>query len=360
MKVCINAKFIDGPFGGGIKFAIDLKGFLIKNGNIVVNTLEHPDIDAIVNVSFFPCIYSASSFSYLEAYQYKIKKKDTLIITRINNTPSHDISPEELENFVKSFQYSDVIVFISKWVQKEYANFMSKDILERVKIIHNGGDEEFYSDRDVPRVLDKKVSLVTHHWSNHVQKGHNVYKIIDQMLNDKRFSEKFQFTYIGLIPDSYKYKNIKILPPLNGKSLASEIRTHDIYITAAQDEPAGMHHIEGAMSGLPIMYIKSGALPEYCSKFGVEFDESNFEERLNYLVKNYDIFLKKLHSYPFINSIQLPKYLELIVDSDPGVINTSKYIILLRSYFYKVKYCFFYKIKNKTQSKWKKLFFANR
>ena len=32
-----------------------------------------------------------------------------------------------------------------------------------------------------------------------------------------------------------------------------------------------MHHIEGALSGLPLIFRKSGALPEYCSDYGIEF-----------------------------------------------------------------------------------------
>ena len=46
-KICINAKFVDGPFGGGIKFANDLKAFLQEKGFTVINTLDHPDIDVI-------------------------------------------------------------------------------------------------------------------------------------------------------------------------------------------------------------------------------------------------------------------------------------------------------------------------
>ena len=33
-----------------------------------------------------------------------------------------------------------------------------------------------------------------------------------------------------------------------------------------------MHHIEGALCGLPILFRNSGSLPEYCKKYGVSFD----------------------------------------------------------------------------------------
>ena len=36
---------------------------------------------------------------------------------------------------------------------------------------------------------------------------------------------------------------------------------HDLYISASINEPAGMHHIEGLLCGLPIIYRDNGALP---------------------------------------------------------------------------------------------------
>ena len=38
-----------------------------------------------------------------------------------------------------------------------------------------------------------------------------------------------------------------------------------------------MHHIEAVLSGLPVIYKNSGALPEYCKNFGVSFDFLEFE-----------------------------------------------------------------------------------
>ena len=37
-----------------------------------------------------------------------------------------------------------------------------------------------------------------------------------------------------------------------------------------------MHHIEGILCGLPIIYRESGALPEYCKKYGISFKNEKF------------------------------------------------------------------------------------
>ena len=41
--------------------------------------------------------------------------------------------------------------------------------------------------------------------------------------------------------------------------LANELKKHDIYITASENEPSGNHHMEGALCGLPILYKDSGS-----------------------------------------------------------------------------------------------------
>ena len=65
-----------------------------------------------------------------------------------------------------------------------------------------------------------------------------------------------------------------------------------------------MHHIEGALCGLPILYRNSGALPEYCEGFGLMFDKTNFLEKLNLIRKDYLFYKKKIIHYPY-NSLQM-------------------------------------------------------
>ena len=38
----------------------------------------------------------------------------------------------------------------------------------------------------------------------------------------------------------------------------NELKKHDIYITASENEPSGNHHMEGALCGLPILFKDSG------------------------------------------------------------------------------------------------------
>ena len=38
--------------------------------------------------------------------------------------------------------------------------------------------------------------------------------------------------------------------------------------------------MEGALCGLPILYVNSGALPEYCNNYGLEFTKNNLIEKI--------------------------------------------------------------------------------
>ena len=48
MKVSIGSKIIDGPYGGGNTFVLNLKKFLEDNDHTVIDNLKEDDIDIIL------------------------------------------------------------------------------------------------------------------------------------------------------------------------------------------------------------------------------------------------------------------------------------------------------------------------
>ena len=144
-----------------------------------------------------------------------------------------------------------------------------------------------------------KLKLVTHHWSDNLMKGYLEYKKLDNFLDSDKYRNLFDFTFIGNKPKDINFNNIKVLEPLEGKDLANELKLHDIYITASENEPSGNHHMEGALCGLPILYKDSGATSEYCKDYGVSYEIDSFLESLDLIKENYDNFVHKLNEYPF-------------------------------------------------------------
>ena len=74
MKISINCKKIEGPYGGVIAFFRSLEGHLLKNGHKVVNHLNDNDI---VEVSY--TTEDVDSYNLTAALQNEFKLNDYLI-----------------------------------------------------------------------------------------------------------------------------------------------------------------------------------------------------------------------------------------------------------------------------------------
>ena len=118
-----------------------------------------------------------------------------------------------------------------------------------------------------------------------------------------------------------------MVKPLSGSELADEIRKSDLYLTASINEPSGNHHIEGAQCGLPLLYINSGGIPEYCDGFGLMFDENNFEEKLNEIHSKYSEYKDAIQNYPHNSDKMSLEYLNLfksLVDDKANIVINRK------------------------------------
>lgn len=314
MKVSINSTFITGPFGGGMIIAALLKNYFIEKGIEVVNNLKDRDIDIILHLNPFPFLRGGSSaYSFFSAYLYKLKHPNTIIINQVNECDERKNTHYMNKLLVMASNYSDYTVFIASWL---------KPLLDRCgfpkdcphKVILNGSDETVFNTVD-KKLWDgkEKMKIVTHHWGGNYLKGHDIYQKIDKLLDREDFSKKYEFTFIGNYPKNLIYKNTKVISPLSGKELAEELKVHHIYITASRNEPAGLHHIEGALCGLPILYINSGALPEYCQGFGIEFNTDNFEGKLEVMRRDYFQLVSRLRYYDKTGKKMADHYYHLLV-----------------------------------------------
>ena len=113
---------------------------------------------------------------------------------------------------------------------------------------------------------------------------------------------------------NYQPKNIKLISPKSGKELGNIIKKYDIYLTATQNEPCGMHHIEGISCGLPILYCKGGgAIKEVCDSVGEEFDNiETLFKKLYLITESYDKYVKNI-DYEYLSSDRCCKeYYEII------------------------------------------------
>lgn len=339
MKISINCKNVEGSFGGVMAFYRSFKQFCTKRGFEVVNHLKDPDIDIVLITAY--STWSTASYSYLDAFAYKMLQPKTIIVQRINECDERKKTNYMNDLLIDISKKASYLIFIASWLRPLLEkNGLSAD--KPGQVVLNGADEKIFNLSDKNFWDGKsKMRIVTHHWGGGYLKGHDVYQELDNLLDQKNFFEKFEFTFIGKYPKNINYKNTQIIPSLHGESLANELKKHHVYLTASRNEPGGMHHIEGSLCGLPSLYIKSGSLPEYCHGYGIEFNENNFPEKLMEMYDKYNAWKEKIKKYDKTSTKMNEEYLKILnnlLDEEEKKLGQEKYSRkILHYYFFKLR-----------------------
>ena len=315
IKIALGMQLQKGAFGGGNQFGSSLADFLVAKGVDVVFDLNDEDIDIILLTETRKYLKSCS-FDPIDVGKYLFKNPDTLVVFRVNECDERKGRRLKLLNrlIVRGTEIADHTIFISEWLKEVYIK-RDQSLIKKSSIIHNGADITIFNSNGYKRWDTKEpLRIVTHHWGAHWFKGFDIYLKLDALIK-KKYKDEIEFTFIGGVPKDVKFKNTNIIPPKSGRELAQEIKKHHIYLTASINEPAGMHHIEGALCGLPLLYRTSGALPEYCKNFGVSFSgQANFEESLSKLIQEYDYWEEQMQYYENTAEKMCQNYYDLFGD----------------------------------------------
>jgi len=315
MKVSLGMKLQQGPFGGGNRFGHALSGYLRRCGVTVSYDLRDPDLDFILLTEPRHRL-KISAYSDHEIFNYVRRVNPRcLVLHRINECDERKDSRGVNQRLIIANACADHTIFVSRWLKNLYLKHGLNPLNSTV--IHNGGDSDCFNSMGSASWDGRgPLKVVTHHWSSHRMKGFDIYKRLDNMLEQPQWRNQFEFTYIGNLPEVFKFKNATALPPLNGKELADRLKGHHVYITASQNEPAGMHHVEGTLCGLPVLYLESGGLPEYCQGYGVSFTPNDFEQKLREIRASFGHWKKRIGTYPYRAERMCSEYYDLMMRLD--------------------------------------------
>jgi hypothetical protein len=342
LKISIGTNTKEGPWGGGNLFAINLKKYLEENGHQVINNLDDNDIDLIL-ITEPRKTSESSAFTHVDVENYlKFINKNALVVHRINECDERKNTNYVNKYLIEANKIADSTVFVSTWIKELYLEQGLN--CQNVNVILAGADSKIFNNK-YQSIWKKgeKIKIATHHWGANWNKGFEIYSRIDKLLEDKLWNDRIEFSYIGNLPPNFTFKNSKHVPPISGFELSSKLKEHHVYITGSLNEPSGNHHIEASQCGLPVMFLDSGGVKEYCEDYGLEYNYENFEEKLIYFIENYNNFLNKMSYYPFNSNLMCKQYLLLF----EYLINNKKEFLNLRT------------IKNSNIFQ-KKLFFINK
>jgi glycosyltransferase involved in cell wall biosynthesis len=193
------------------------------------------------------------------------------VLHRINECDQRKGTDFMDELLRQTSELADHTVFIAEWL-KDY--FVSKwfDSSRPHSCIYNGADPAVYHPygTSLP-AAGAPVRIVTHHWSDNPMKGFDIYEKVDHLIADGELPG-FILRVIGRWPKSIKWRSAELFGPMTGAPLAHGLRESHVYLTASRWEPCGMHHVEGAQCGLPLVYHEDGGgIVEAGLKYGMGY-----------------------------------------------------------------------------------------
>lgn len=266
--VAINIKPKSGPWGGGNQFVQLLTNYLRDHGHRVVFHLS-PWVTHVLVID--PRKLENSRFGLEEIRQLKAAHPEVQVIHRINENDKRKNSAFMDELLREANQLADYTVFNSYWLA-EYFKERWFSAARPHSVIQSGADDRvFFPGAGLAAGWPDECRVVTHHWSDNWMKGFKEYQDLDVLLARGELPG-FSFTVIGRWPKEIEWKSTRLVGATRDAALARELRSHHLYLTASKWEPCGMHMIEGAQCGLPLVYHEdSGGTVEFGRKYGVAF-----------------------------------------------------------------------------------------
>ena len=118
MKISIGSKIVQGPWGGGNLFAINLSNFLLEKGHEVSYDLSNPDLDLILLTDPRSRSESSSTFNHKEIEKYKKHiNPNVAVVQRINECDERKNTNFVNKYLIEANKISDYTVFVSTWLK---------------------------------------------------------------------------------------------------------------------------------------------------------------------------------------------------------------------------------------------------
>jgi glycosyltransferase involved in cell wall biosynthesis len=267
-RIAFNMRPLDRPWGGGNWWLTQMAGRLREHGHDVRFDLRlEPDCVVVVD----PRVGGNVVFGADEVERHRARNPSARCLHRINECDLRKGTNEIDALLAEANRVADHTVFISAWLRDYHAERWF-DLARPHTVIHNGADPAVFN-AEGSAELDPAgtMRLVTHHWSDNPLKGFDVYREVDRLLAAGEVPG-VDLWVIGRWPEDSDWRAARTFPPTTGPELAGLLRQCHVYLTASRFEPGGMHHVEGAQCGLPVLYHEDGGgIVETASRYGIGY-----------------------------------------------------------------------------------------
>lgn len=299
LKVFINFNNIDQSYGGGNQYTSHLVRYLKNRGVAITYELES-DIDIYLMIDIRNGRYK--KYGIDEVYVHRNKVGYGYIIYRVNDCDSTRSAGILEKSILDSRMKIDHYIFNSSFIKDHYLNKYNELRGIKHNVIYNTTNESIFYPLKT-KTLGNRIRIVTHHWSDNINKGYDIY---NKLWNYCRSNERYEFVFIGRkFNDDYKDSNVRVIGPYSNMELSNALRECDIYVSASILDACPMHIVEGISCGLPILYINyAGGGKSLCEISGDKIGEpfNDFDDlllKLEMIVSNYDVYVENINKNLF-------------------------------------------------------------
>jgi len=268
-RVAISMMPMHASWGGSSPFVWQLQETLRRRGYEVVYDLrKRPDLVVVIDPRTNP---PAKRFGLRELVSFRKENPGIPIVHRINECDQRKGTNDIDALLRETNALCDHTIFIAEWL-RDYFSERWFNVSRPHDCIYNGADPRVFHPigYSLP-AAGEPVRIVTHHWSDNMRKGFDIYQELDSLIARKKLSN-VELHVIGRWPKSMSWQAAKLFKPASGVRLARQLRACHIYLTASRWEPCGMHHVEGAQCGLPLLYHEDGGgIVEAGLRYGLGF-----------------------------------------------------------------------------------------
>ncbi|MFB6226501.1 MAG: glycosyltransferase [Candidatus Paceibacteria bacterium] len=295
MKVHIKYNFRDGPWGGANQFLKALRK-QFKKKDVYTSDINEADV-----------ILFNSHHEIEKVVNLKKVNQDKIFIHRVDG-PVYKIRGNHMRTDNLIFRVNDSIadgtVYQTDWCKENNIKLgMPTDNFETT--INNSPDADIFNRENKSDFHEDRPRIIATSWSDNWSKGFGVYKYLDENLD----FEEFDMTFIGNSP--VEFENINKIDPLPSEEIAEQLKKHDIFITASENDPCSNALIEALSCGLPAAVLNDGGHPELIGQGGEAFEgKEDVIDAIKRIANNYKKYQNNIPDFSIESKAE--KYLSFM------------------------------------------------
>jgi len=269
VTVAFNMRPRRGPFGGGNQWLRQVSACFGRSGYGTRFDLG-PDADIVLGTH--AGLSGGLSIPFADVMKAKERNPRLLCVQRINDNDIRKGTGDMDRMLAEANRAADHTVFVSEWLRDHHAARWF-DRARPHSVILNGADPSvFHPLGTSPWKSGRPLRFVTHHWSDNMSKGFDVYAEMDRLIAEGKLKD-VELWIVGRWPAQITWRAARTIGPCAGHTLAAVLRQAHVCVTASRFEPGAMHPVEAMQCGLPLFYHPdTGGTVELGRKFGVLLD----------------------------------------------------------------------------------------